>query len=291
MDELSNLSQPWAPRSPSGAEFKANLRSWLAEDLSHGDITSMLTIPPQTLGSGVIVAKEGGVICGVDIAREVFLLTDPDVHFVARYLDGSAVSEGVIIAEVSGRLHGILAAERLALNLLQRLCGISTLSRAFVEACEGTKAKVLDTRKTTPGLRQLEKYAVRVGGAYNHRFGLFDAVLIKDNHIRAAGGIQEAIRRATGSAPHYQRIEVEVTSIEELEQALELGVEVVLLDNMGVEEMRLAVETTSGAALLEASGNMTLARVREVALTGVDYISVGALTHSAPALDISLNLL
>lgn len=240
--------------------FEAALDLWLLEDLGQGDLASALLIPEDQTRRGVILAKEEGVLAGLEVAR------------------------------LEGPLQGILAGERLALNLLQSLSGIATLTRKYVEAVRGTRARILDTRKTTPGLRALEKYAVRVGGGRNHRFGLFDGILIKDNHIRAVGSVREAVRRARSQTPHYLKVEVEVTSLEELEEALEAGADLILLDNMDLDTLKEVVRRVKGRALLEASGGMSLERVREVAETGVDYISVGALAHSARALDLSLEL-
>ncbi|MFN3180231.1 MAG: carboxylating nicotinate-nucleotide diphosphorylase [Thermus sp.] len=264
------------------------LRVWLQEDLGHGDLTTALTVPENLLGQAVIVAKEEGVIAGLPIAQEVFSLADTRIAFTPLLQEGERARPGQEVARLEGPLRGILAGERLALNLLQRLSGIATLTRAYVEALRGTKAQVLDTRKTTPGLRALEKYAVRVGGGRNHRFGLFDGILIKENHIRAAGGVAEAVKRARAKAPHYLKVEVEVTNLAELEEALAAGADLILLDNFSPEEILEAVRRVGGRVLLEASGNMTLERARAAAEAGVDFVSVGALTHSAKALDLSL---
>ena len=230
------------------------------------------------------------VVAGIDLFGEVFLTLDPSLCFTARRRDGEKVAEGDLLAEISGRLASILAAERAALNLFQRMSGIATMTRRFVDAISGTRAKILDTRKTAPGLRILDKYAVRVGGGRNHRFALYDGVLIKDNHIAAAGGIGPAVMRVRARIPHTLRIEVEVKTGAELEEALAAGADAVMLDNMSLADMARAVERVGGRIPLEASGNMTLTRIREVAETGVDLISVGALTHSAAAADISLNV-
>ncbi len=270
--------------------WEAALDLWLREDLGHGDLTSALLIPEDQKGRGVILAKEEGVLAGLEVARAVFARVEAQVVFTPLAKDGKALQVGQEVARLEGPLRGILAGERLALNLLQRLSGIATLTRRYVEAVEGTGAVILDTRKTTPGLRALEKYAVRVGGGRNHRFGLFDGILIKDNHIRAVGSVKEAVRRAKAQAPHSLKVEVEVTALEELREALEAGADLILLDNMDLETIREAVRLARGRALLEASGGMSLDRVRAVAETGVDYISVGALTHSARALDLSLEL-
>mgnify|MGYP003419234067 FL=1 len=264
------------------------LRAWLREDLGQGDLTSLLVVPEDIEGEAVILAKEGGVLAGLWVAGRVFALADPRTAFAPLVAEGARVAEGTEVARVRGPLRGILAGERLALNLLQRLSGIATLTRAYVEALAGTKAQILDTRKTTPGLRALEKYAVRVGGGRNHRYGLFDGILIKENHVRAAGGVGEAVRRAKARAPHYLKVEVEVRDLAELEEALEAGADLILLDNFPLEALREAVRRVGGRVPLEASGNMTLERAKAAAEAGVDYVSVGALTHSAKALDLSL---
>ncbi|MBW6394446.1 carboxylating nicotinate-nucleotide diphosphorylase [Thermus sp. SYSU G05001] len=264
------------------------LKAWLLEDLSHGDLTTLLTVAEDLWDRAVILAKEEGVIAGLPVAKEVFSLADARIAFNALVGEGEKVGPGQEVARLEGPLRGILAGERLALNLLQRLSGIATLTRAYVEALKGTKAQVLDTRKTTPGLRALEKYAVRVGGGRNHRYGLFDGILIKENHIRAAGGVTEAVKRAKAGAPHYLKVEVEVGNLAELEEALEAGADLILLDNFPLEELREAVRRVGGRVPLEASGNMTLERARLAAEAGVDFVSVGALTHSAKALDLSL---
>lgn len=271
--------------------LEKDLETWLREDIGHGDISTALTVPPGSSGKGIFLMKEDGIICGLDVAARTFHHLDRSLTFTSRVEEGQPVKKGDIVAEIAGNLSNILTAERVALNLLQRLSGISTKTRAFVDAIAGYKAKILDTRKTTPGLRNLEKYAVIIGGGQNHRFGLFDGILVKDNHIKAAGGIKEALALLDKSSPHYLAVEVEVGDLNELREALDCGVPTILLDNMTTPVMGEAVQITSGRALLEASGNMTLDRVREVAATGVDFISVGALTHSVSALDISLKIL
>ena len=264
----------------------------LAEDLLGGDVTTSGTVPPDAQAQATLLAKAPGVISGLEVAREVFAQVDSTLKFVSLVPDGASVPAMTPIARVSGNARSILAGERLALNLLQRLSGVATVTARYVTEVEGTKARVVDTRKTTPGLRVLEKAAVRDGGGHNHRFGLGDGVLIKDNHLAAVGGphrVRDAVRAARAAAPHTLRIEVEVTTLAELAEALDAGADVVMLDNMPVAEMREAVALTQGRALLEASGGVNLSTVREIAETGVDLISVGALTHSAPALDISLD--
>ncbi|MCX7622611.1 MAG: carboxylating nicotinate-nucleotide diphosphorylase [Thermomicrobium sp.] len=266
------------------------VRSWLLEDLGHGDVTTRAVVPPDARGRAELVFREAGVVCGLPLVALVFEEVDPELVFTPFSREGALVQPGEVVAGLAGRLTSILAGERLALNLLQRLSGIATLTRRFVEAVAGTGAVILDTRKTTPGLRALEKYAVRVGGGRNHRFGLFDGVLIKDNHIRAAGSVSEAVRRARAQVPHPLLIEVEVTTLAEVEEALAAGADWILLDNMDVETIRAAVARVGGRAKLEVSGGVTLERVRAIAETGVDAISVGALTHSARALDIALEV-
>jgi len=264
----------------------------LAEDLGTGDVTTRATIAPDVQATGTILAKAPGVVSGLPVAAAVFARVDPAIEVRPLTADGERVAAGDALADVAGPAAGLLAGERVALNFLQRLSGVATETARYVEAVAGTGARIVDTRKTTPGLRALEKAAVRHGGGHNHRVGLADGVLIKDNHLAALGG-PDAVARAVGlareRAPHTLRIEVEVTSLDELRQALEAGADVVLLDNMGPALLREAVALTAGRALLEASGGVTLATVRAVAETGVGLVSVGALTHSAPALDISLD--
>jgi nicotinate-nucleotide pyrophosphorylase (carboxylating) len=262
----------------------------LAEDLGPGDVTTEAIVPAGAKGEGVILAKAEGILAGLPIAGEVFRRVEPGIRFTPEAQDGEPVAPGQVVARLSGPLRGLLTAERVALNFLCRLSGIATLTSRYVEAVALYPAVILDTRKTTPGWRALEKYAVRCGGGRNHRMGLYDMVLIKDNHIAAAGSLAEAVRRARASGAKLA-IEVEVRTLEELEEALALGVERVLLDNMDLATLREAVKRARGRAKLEASGGITLENVAEVAATGVDYISVGALTHSAPALDLSLELL
>lgn len=264
----------------------------LREDLGAGDITSLATVPAELEARGTLLAKAAGVISGLEVAREVFQRVDPAIDFTALVTDGDQVAAMTPIATVAGPARGLLAGERLALNLLQRLSGVATGTARYVEATHGTKARIVDTRKTTPGLRTLEKAAVRHGGGSNHRYNLGDGVLIKDNHLAAVGGpdrVARAITLARQNAPHTARIEVEVTTLEELDQALAAGADIVMLDNMDLATMREAVARNAGRALLEASGGVTLETAGEIARTGVDLISVGALTHSAPALDISLD--
>lgn len=260
----------------------------LSEDIGTGDITTASTIPKDQKISGKFIAKEAGVICGLEVVKKVFEKIDGEIIMIPHVTDGERVNKGDLIAEIKGPAVGVLTGERVALNFLQRLSGISTKTAQLLEEVKGTKAKITDTRKTTPGLRVLEKYAVRVGGGVNHRFNLSDGILIKDNHIKAAGSITNAIAAARKNAPHTLKIEVEVESMEQIEEALEAGADIIMLDNMGMEEMKKAVARINGRALVEASGNMGEKDLREVADTGVDLISVGALTHTVKAMDISL---
>lgn len=264
------------------------IRTALREDIGTGDITTLATIPADKEIRGLFLAKESGVICGLPVVERVFAHMDPEIRLQSGKKDGESVSRGEFFAEVSGPARGILTGERVALNFLQRLSGIATRTRSCVEAVKGTGAKITDTRKTTPGLRVLEKYAVQMGGGSNHRMGLSDGILIKDNHIMAAGGIAAAVEAARKLAPHTLKIEVEVESIPMIEEALSCGADIIMLDNMALEEMAQAVRLIGGRALVEASGNMGDRDLRAVAETGVDFISIGALTHSVKALDISL---
>lgn len=264
----------------------------LAEDLGErGDVSSLATIPAEQRAVARITAKAPGVIAGLPLVRAVFQQLDSNVFIQTHVDDGAHVVPKVVVAELSGAARSLLTGERTVLNFLQRLSGIATLTAQFAATVYGTKARILDTRKTTPGWRSLEKYAVRMGGGVNHRIGLYDMVMIKDNHIDAAGGITQAVSavRANGLTEGLA-IEVEVRTLDELREALSLNVERIMLDNMDEAMMREAVAITAGRTPLEASGNMSLSRVRAVAETGVDYISVGALTHSAPALDLSMKI-
>jgi len=264
------------------------IRRALDEDIGSGDLTTAAILTGRETGVARAISKGDIVIAGIDVFKEVFRVLDSSLVFEAYLADGQTAGEGDCIASVAGSLKSILTAERVALNFFQRMCGIATLTRRYVEAVEETGAKILDTRKTTPNLRALEKYAVTAGGGTNHRFGLYDAVMIKDNHITAAGGITQAVRKVRGSVPAGIRIEVETKTLEEVAEALAVQADIIMLDNMEIGEMEEAVSRIAGRALTEASGNVTLSNVKEIARTGVDYISVGALTHSAPAADISL---
>ena len=259
----------------------------LAEDIGSGDVTTELTISADAKSGGRIVAKQDGIIAGLEIAATVFRSLDKEIDFQATVADGARVQDETVLAELFGSTRSLLTAERTALNFLGRMSGIATLTREFVDRVAGTRGRILDTRKTVPGLRALDKLAVVLGGGFNHRQGLYDMILIKDNHIAGAGSLTNAIRRVQLSGSSLE-IEVEVRTLEELEVALDLGVQRILLDNMSAVMMTAAVNVTAGRAKLEASGNVTLENVREIALTGVDYISVGALTHSAKVFDVSL---
>jgi len=277
-------------RPPSALAVEPQVRAALQEDLGRaGDITSDLTIPADKQAVARLVARKPGRIAGLICAEAAFRLVDPSLRFDVSAPDGSDVAAGALLATVSGPARSILTAERVALNFLGPLSGTATLTAALVKAVAGTQARIVCTRKTLPGLRSLQKYAVRCGGGFNHRFGLDDAAMIKDNHIQAAGGIAPAVARLRAGLGHMVKIEVEVDRLEQLEEALANGVDTILLDNMPLDDMRRAVALAKGKAVLEASGNVTLETVRAIAGTGVDYISSGALTHSAPNLDVGLD--
>ena len=260
----------------------------LSEDVGTGDITTESTIPETARAHGLYKAKESGVLCGIGVAARVFELIDRDIEFTPLKRDGDRIEKGEIIAEVRGKATNALTGERVGLNLMQRMSGIATRTAEAVAQVEGTGAKICDTRKTTPGLRVVEKYAVKVGGGTNHRFNLADGILIKDNHIVAAGSITNAVRAARANAPHTLKIEVEVETFDELNEALDAGADIIMLDNMSCEDMKKAVGIVNGRAVTEASGNMGDRNLKEVADCGVDLISIGALTHSVRSLDISL---
>jgi nicotinate-nucleotide pyrophosphorylase (carboxylating) len=286
---LSPFALPFT-RPPSALTIEPQVRAALEEDLGRaGDITSDLTIPADKQASARLVARKAGRIAGLICAEAAFRLIDPSVRFDVSAPDGSEVTPNTLLAAISGPARSILTAERVALNFLGPLSGTATLTAALVKAVEGTKARIVCTRKTLPGLRVLQKYAVRCGGGFNHRFGLDDAAMIKDNHIQAAGGIAPAVARLRAGLGHMVKIEVEVDRLEQLEEALAQGVDTILLDNMAPDDLRRAVALAKGKAVLEASGNVTLQTVRAIAETGVDYISSGAITHSAPNLDIGLD--
>lgn len=262
----------------------------LAEDIHTGDITTRAVVPGKRPATARLIAKEELTLAGIDVAGQVFRRLNRETVFSPCQADGALLAKGDLLATMSGDASDLLMGERVALNLLQRMSGVATLTTRFVAAVAGTKARIVDTRKTTPGLRELEKYAVRVGGGINHRTGLYDGVLIKENHIAAAGGISEAISRARAYIPHTLKIEIETETLLQVEDALAAGADIIMLDNMSLEEMRSAVAMIAGRALVEASGGVNLDTVRAIAETGVDIISVGALTHSPRAMDISMLL-
>lgn len=275
--------------------LRDQIEQWLAEDHGIGDITSLATIPADHESIGIIHMKDAGIVAGLPVAEEVFRAVDDKLHFRALTEEGARVSHGDVIARVHGSTRSILSAERLALNLLQRLSGIATKTSEYVRELAGLEHQVrlVDTRKTTPGHRLLEKYAVRVGGGHNHRYGLSDAVMIKDNHIKASGGIASAVAAARQAIPHTMKIEVETETLEQVREAIEAGADIIMLDNMSVPMMEEAVRLIRSQAkhvIIEASGGVTVQTVRQIASSGVDVISVGGLTHSVNALDISLDL-
>jgi nicotinate-nucleotide pyrophosphorylase (carboxylating) len=272
------------------ADIDRVVEAALAEDVGSGDATTLALVPADARCHAELLLKEPGVVCGMPVAAAVFQALDRSITFEARLEEGMAVSEvPAVLAVVDGPARAVLSGERIALNVVGRLCGIASLTRRFAELTEGTPTRILDTRKTTPGLRALEKYAVRCGGGTNHRAGLYDGILIKDNHIRVAGGITEALGALNGNA-HGLPVEIEADTIEQVREAVAAGAPRILLDNMSPEQVREAVTEVAGRAELEASGGMSLATVRAFAETGVDFISVGALTHSARSLDVSLEV-
>lgn len=270
------------------------IKNALEEDLGWGDVTTDSTIPEAAMIKGHFIAKEQGVVCGIEVCKRVFEILDNTITFEVLIADGQKVQKSDVIAKISGMARNILKGERVSLNILQRMSGIATAANKYSEAVQGTSARVVDTRKTMPGLRILDKYSVLMGGCHNHRFNLSDLILIKDNHIKAAGGIIPAIRAAKEKQSHALKIEVEVESIVQLKEALEAGADIIMLDNMSLDMMKEAVQIAKGKALLEASGNVALEGDRSakaIAQTGVDIISVGALTHSVSAMDISLRFI
>jgi nicotinate-nucleotide pyrophosphorylase (carboxylating) len=269
--------------------LKELIEKALAEDLGAGDVTSEATIPADSTSEAVMLAKQHLVLAGIEVSREVFHSLDPTIQFTPFAKDGDIIRAGTELARLSGNTRALLAGERVALNLLQHMSGIATLTAKYVEKLKGLKAEVLDTRKTLPGLRQLEKNAVRMGGGKNHRMGLYDMILIKDNHIKAAGSITNAVASARMKTGNL-RIEVETKTLDEVREALAAKADVIMLDNMPIDVMREAVKLIAGRALVEASGNVTLETVRQIAETGVDFVSSGSLTHSAPAADISMKI-
>lgn len=262
----------------------------LTEDIGPGDITTALSVSPDVLGRGIFLAKCEGIVFGLQVAQECFRQVDEGIVFEAVARDGDSFESGQTLAVVNGPAASLLTAERVALNFLQRLSGVATLTHEFVNRVADTRARIVDTRKTTPGLRLLEKQAVRAGGGHNHRFALYDGILLKDNHIAIAGGVSEALAAAQRGAPHTLKIEIEVTNLQQLGEAMAAGADAVLLDNMNIRQLEEAVALGGGRVLLEASGGVNLQTVAAIAGTGVDLISVGALTHSAPAVDISFEI-
>lgn len=265
--------------------------SALSEDMPHGDVTSESIISPESRSKAVLLAKQSGVLAGLDLAARVFFLIDPDVDFNKKFEDGQMINKDDRLAVIEGSSISLLKGERTALNFLQRLSGIATETRRYVKALEGSHTRLLDTRKTTPGLRILEKYAVKMGGGTNHRFSLSDMVMIKDNHLRQVGSIAEAVRRAREKVGRTLSIEVETASLREVKEALEAGADIIMLDNMSVDEMREAVSWVNGRVPLEVSGNVVIDRLKELGKLGVDYVSVGRITHSFQSLDISMEFL
>ena len=269
-------------------EIERIVRTALVEDIGLGDITTEVTVARDTIARAELVAKEDFTLAGIDVAAEVFRYLDPKIGFEKILVDGHSVRKGEVIAWLKGQASVLLQGERVALNLLQRMSGIASLTAKYVAEVEGTGTVIVDTRKTVPGLRALDKYSVRMGGGRNHRIGLFDGVLIKENHIAAAGSISAAIERAKRQLPHTLKIEIETRDLAEVAEALQAGADIIMLDNMTLDEMRQGVELIAGKALVEASGGVNLERVRDIAETGVNIISVGALTHSVKAADISM---
>ncbi len=262
----------------------------LKEDIGPGDITTDNLVAPDTRGRGTIVAKQDLVVAGLQVAEKVFKALEPQIVFNALYADGDPIPAGSTVVRIDGTLGTLLKGERTALNFLQRLSGIATQACAFVTEVAETGVKLVDTRKTTPGWRVLEKYAVRMGGAHNHRMGLYDGVLIKDNHIAVSGGIANAVKKVRQQASHLVKVEVEAATVEEVKEALAAGADVIMLDNMDLDQIRQAVRLIDKKALVEASGNVTRGRLNDLARTGVDLISIGALTHSAVAVDLSMRI-
>jgi len=263
----------------------------LKEDMPQGDITSESIIPPDSESEAIILAKEEGILAGIDVAERVFCKIDPSVVFKKKLSDGQTFKKGMTLATIRGNSISLLKGERTALNFLQKMSGIATTTWKFVRALQGTKTKILDTRKTTPGLRSLEKYAVRMGGGLNHRFNLSEMVLIKDNHLRLVDSISQAVKRAREKIKPGVRVEVEATNFEEVQEAVQSGADMIMLDNMPIEKIKEAVKWVKGKIPLEVSGKVTLKRVKEIASLGVDFISVGSLTHSSKSVDISIEIL
>ncbi|TES93035.1 MAG: carboxylating nicotinate-nucleotide diphosphorylase [Candidatus Cloacimonadota bacterium] len=266
------------------------VKAALKEDIGKGDITTKFTVPSETNALGVVVAKEEGVLAGIQVAKEVFKVVDKKTKITVHKKDGAKFISGDIIADIQGKADSLLSAERVALNFLQRISGIATYTARYVEKIKGTKAKILDTRKTTPNLRMLEKYAVHIGGGYNHRMGLYDQVLIKDNHINLGDGISNVLNRIKDADTNKIFIEIEVKNLSQLGEALKFNLNRIMLDNMSTENIKEAVKIVGGRCELEVSGNVNLQNIREIAETGVDYISVGSLTHSYKSIDLSMGI-
>ncbi|MGE5327953.1 MAG: carboxylating nicotinate-nucleotide diphosphorylase [Deltaproteobacteria bacterium] len=267
------------------------IKNALEEDVLNYDITSEHTIPESDTGRAIVKVKANGIICGLDVAKRVFEIIDPNIKFLKKFNDGDKVKMKYVAVEIEGNTRNLLLGERTALNFMQRMSGIATLTSEFCEIIKGTNARIADTRKTAPGLRLIDKYSVECGGGTNHRYCLSDGVLIKDNHIKAAGGIKNALNSVKGKIPHTIKIEIEVSNIDEAKEALEYGADIIMLDNMGIDEMKEAVKMINGRALVEASGGVSLSTVRSIAEAGVDIISIGALTHSVKAMDISMKII
>lgn len=275
----------------NNSTVKRIVQSAIEEDLGYGDLTTDAIVNPKAKGKATLVAREGLVLAGLPVFKMVFFAISPEIETEEYYGDGDFVQAGKSVCVLKGALSSILKGERTALNFLQRMSGIATLTRQYVERAGSSKIRILDTRKTVPGLRMLDKYAVRIGGGFNHRFGLFDGVLIKDNHIAAAGSITQAVDLAKKNIPHTVKVEVEVEDLAGVEEALDAGVDTILLDNMQPGEVKKAVELVKGRAILEASGGINLDTIEDMAKTGVDFVSIGALTHSAKAADFSLEII
>jgi len=272
------------------AQLEQLIKSALEEDIGAGDLTTLSTVPPEARGKGLFRAKRDCVVAGLFLLERIFSLLDAKVRVHCLCHDGDQVGKGTVVAEAEGPVRALLMGERTALNFLQRLSGTATLTRRYVEAVKDFPCKIIDTRKTTPGLRTLEKYAVRMGGGTNHRLGLYDAALVKDNHIAASGSISQAVKNVRRHAPFMAKVEVECSDLEQVQAALDAGADVIMLDNMGTKKMAEAVRLINKRAWVEASGGITIERLREVAEAGVDFISVGALTHSAPAVDFNMKI-
>jgi nicotinate-nucleotide pyrophosphorylase (carboxylating) len=274
------------------SKLKEQIKQWLDEDVGFGDITTQVTVPKEVEGKGMMYAKADGVVAGIPVVKAVFAEVDPSIKVIPQTEEGQQIEKGTILVELEGRLQSILEGERVALNVMQRMSGIATRTRQVVDAAKKSNpnVRVVDTRKTTPGLRMIEKYAVSVGGGHSHRYGLFDAVLIKDNHIKGAGGLKEAVTNARELIPHTMTIEVEVENIQQVHEALESKADIIMFDNMSPEQMKEAVRLIGDQAKTEASGGITIDNIESIAALGVDIISLGSITHSVKVMDISLDL-